>query len=40
MPNDFLSLIDVKKSGDASNSTYLSQSSATFPGDTDKVNTF
>ena len=27
MPNDFLSLIDVKKAGDASNSTYFSQSS-------------
>jgi len=40
MPNDFLSLIDVKKSGDATNSTYLSQSSATFPGDTDKQRTF
>ena len=40
MPNDFLSLIDVKKSGDATNSTYMSQSSATFPGDTDKANTF
>ena len=40
MPNDFLSLIDVKKSGDASNSTYLSQSSATFPSDVDKSNSF
>ena len=40
MPNDFLSLIDVKKSGNSSNSTYLSQSSATFPGDTDKSNSF
>ena len=40
MPNDFLSLIDVKRSGDASNSTYLSQSSATFPSDTDKSNSF
>ena len=40
LPNDFLSLIDVKKSGDSSNSTYLSQSSATFPGDVDKQNTF
>ena len=40
MPNDFLSLIDVKKSGDASNSTYLSQSSATFHSDVDKSNSF
>ena len=40
LPNDFLSLIDVKKSGDASSSTYLSQSSATFPEDTDKERTF
>ena len=40
LPNDFLSLIDVKKSGDASNSTYLSQSSATFPSDVDKSNSF
>ena len=40
LPNDFLSLIDVKKSGDASNSTYFSQSSASFPGDVDKQNTF
>lgn len=40
MPNDFLSLIDVKKAGNASNSTYLSQSSATFPSDTDKSNSF
>jgi len=40
LPNDFLSLIDVKKSGDASSSTYFSQSSATFPADTDKQNSF
>jgi|TARA_R100000084_G_C4654329_1_gene151835 hypothetical protein len=40
LPNDFLSLIDVKKSGDASSSTYFSQSSATFPADTDRQNSF
>ena len=40
LPNDFLSLIDVKKSGDASSSTYFSQSSASFPADVDKQNTF
>ena len=40
MPNDFLSLIDVKKAGDASNSTYFSQSSATFPENTSKSNSF
>ena len=40
LPNDFLSLIDIKKSGDASNSTYFSQSSASFPEDVDKENTF
>tara|TARA_R100001443_G_scaffold13439_2_gene23434 strand:+ start:598 stop:1257 length:660 start_codon:yes stop_codon:yes gene_type:complete len=40
LPNDFLSLIDVKKAGDASNSTYFSQSSASFPEDVDKQNTF
>ena len=40
MPNDFLSLIDVKKAGDASNSTYFSQSSATFPENTNKSNSF
>ena len=40
LPNDFLSLIDVKKSGDASSSTYFSQSSASFPSDVDKQNTF
>jgi len=40
LPNDFLSLIDVKKSGDASSSTYFSQSSATFPSNTDKQNSF
>mgnify|MGYP003119913958 CR=1 FL=1 len=40
LPNDFLSLIDVKKSGDASNSTYFSQSSASFPADVDKERTF
>ena len=40
LPNDFLSLIDVKKSGDASNSTYFSQSSASFPEDVEKQRTF
>ena len=40
LPNDFLSLIDVKKAGDASNATYFSQSSATFPENTDKQYTF
>tara|TARA_R100000458_G_C8272373_1_gene247200 strand:+ start:1166 stop:1822 length:657 start_codon:yes stop_codon:yes gene_type:complete len=40
LPNDFLSLIDVKKSGNSSNSTYFSQSSASFPEDIDKENTF
>ena len=40
LPSDFLSLIDLKKSGDASNSTYFSQSSASFPSDVDKKNTF
>jgi hypothetical protein len=40
LPNDFLSLIDLKRAGDASNSTYFSQSSASFPSDVDKQNTF
>lgn len=40
LPNDFLSLIDIKRAGDASNSTYFSQSSATFPSNTDKSNSF
>ena len=40
VPNDFLSLIDVKKTGNASNYSYLSQSSATFPADVNKEKTF
>jgi|TARA_R100000084_G_scaffold45782_2_gene18818 hypothetical protein len=40
LPFDFLKLIDIKKTGDASSSTYFSQSSASFPSDVDKQNTF
>ena len=39
LPNDFLSLIDAKKGG-SGNNDYLSQSSATFPANIDKQNTF
>jgi hypothetical protein len=40
LPNDFLSLIDIKKTGDSTESTYLSQTSATFPSSVTKQNTF
>ena len=40
MPNDFLSLIDVKSSGNGSTSTFFSQSSATFPENTTDQNSF
>ena len=40
VPDDFLSLIDIKKAGDATNSTYLEQSSATFPTNVDRTNYF
>ena len=39
LPDDYLSLIDMKKGGSA-NTDYLSQSSATFPKNIDKQNTF
>lgn len=39
LPEDFLSLIDVKKGG-SGNNNYLSQSSATFPANVDKQNSF
>ena len=40
LPDDFLSLIDIKKSGDPTSANYLEQSSATFPADVDKTHTF
>ena len=40
LPNDFLSLIDIKKTGDSTESTYLSQTSASFPSSVTKQNTF
>ena len=39
LPDDFLSIIDVKKGG-SNNNDYLEQSSATFPADVDKQNMF
>tara|TARA_R100001224_G_C3987105_1_gene137932 strand:- start:243 stop:899 length:657 start_codon:yes stop_codon:yes gene_type:complete len=39
LPDDFLSIIDVKKGG-SNNNDYLEQSSATFPSDVDKQNMF
>lgn len=40
LPSDFLSLIDVKRSGDPTSANYLEQTSATFPSDVDKTHTF
>tara|TARA_R110002012_G_scaffold45983_3_gene121963 strand:- start:29920 stop:30579 length:660 start_codon:yes stop_codon:yes gene_type:complete len=40
LPDDFLSLIDMKKAGDGTSANYLEQSSASFPGDIDKTHTF
>ena len=40
LPSDFLSLIDVKRSGDPTSANYLEQTSATFPADVDKTHTF
>ena len=39
LPDDFLSIIDVKKGG-SNNNDYLEQSSATFPANVDKQNMF
>ena len=40
VPSDFLSLIDIKKTGDATNSSYLEQTSATFPSNVDRTHMF
>lgn len=40
LPHDYLGFIDLKKSGDATSSMYLQQSSATFPASTDLTDSF